>query len=334
MKALALLSGGLDSTLAIRVVLDQGIDVEAINFVTPFCLCSGKTGCGSHAKKTTERLGLRLRLINIGNEFIERVKSPKYGYGKNLNPCIDCRILMHIKAKACMTSMGASFIITGEVLGQRPKSQHRSALTTIERESGLEGLILRPLSAKLLPPTIPERKGWIDRSQLLEISGRSRKPQMALAASHGIVDYPCPAGGCLLTDPVFSQKVKDLMAFSELNVRNIHLLKVGRHFRLSPRAKIVVGRNKEENQRLLALTGPGDVCLEPLKVMGPVALVRGEAHQVTIEKGARIVARYCDDAVGSDIDITSRKIPDGGKQTIRVRPTTIAELERLRIHAA
>lgn len=165
MKAIALLSGGLDSTLAIRLVLAQGIDIEALNCMSPFCLCSGKSGCGSRARRVADDLGITLRHVNIAEQFIERVKSPQYSYGKRLNPCIDCRILMHRAAKRCMESAGAAFIVTGEVLGQRPKSQYRAALALIEKKSGLEGLVLRPLSAKLLPPSIPERKGWVDQVQ-------------------------------------------------------------------------------------------------------------------------------------------------------------------------
>ena len=174
MKALALLSGGLDSTLAIRVILAQGVEVEALSFVTPFCLCGRGGGCGSEARKAADWMDVKLSVLNLGTEFIERIRNPKYGYGKNLNPCIDCRILMHRKARTHMKEIGASFVITGEVLGQRPKSQHRAALRIIEKESGLDGLVVRPLSAKLFPPTIPEREGWVDRAKLLSIAASCR----------------------------------------------------------------------------------------------------------------------------------------------------------------
>jgi len=311
MKALALISGGLDSTLAIRVVLDQGIDVEALNCLTPFCLCSGKKGCGHEAKRATDKFGVKLKIFNISTEYIEVIKGPRYGYGKNLNPCIDCRILMHRKAKEYMRNTGASFVITGEVLGQRPMSQHRAALKTIERESGLEGLILRPLSARLLPPSIPEKEGWIDRERLLEISGRSRRPQMALAARYRIVDYPCPAGGCLLTDPGFARRMKDLMAHCEITLNDIQLLKSGRHFRLRNQAKLVVGRNKEENEALLRLAKRDDICLRPVDVKGPIGVGRGYFDQTTITLASQIIARYSDGLPDDKVSPVKGPVPKG-----------------------
>ena len=295
MKALALLSGGLDSTLAIKVILDQGIEVEAVNFFTPFCQCSRKSGCGGYeAKRVANRFGMKLKIFNIATEYIAIVKNPKYGYGKNLNPCIDCRIMMHKKAKEYMEEIGALFVITGEVLGQRPMSQHRAALKIIERKSGLEGLVLRPLSAKLLPMTIAEKEGWVNRERLLEISGRSRKPQMAKAKEFEIGDYPCPAGGCLLTDPGFAQRMKDLMTHCELTLNDIELLKVGRHFRLSPSCKVIVGRNKEENEKLLRLTKRGDICFKPHQIKGPTGVGRGNFDRTTITLASQIIARYSD----------------------------------------
>jgi len=331
MKALALLSGGLDSTLSIRVVLDQGIEVEAVNCFTPFCLCSRRGGCGYEAKRATDRFGVKLKIFNISIEYIEVIKSPRYGYGKNLNPCIDCRILMHRKAKEYMKKIGASFVFTGEVLGQRPMSQHRAALKLIERESGLEGLILRPLSAKLLSLSIPEKEGWIDRERLLEISGRSRRPQMALAAKCGIVDYPCPAGGCLLTDPGFARRMKDLMTHSEITLNDIELLKLGRHFRLMPQAKLVVGRNKEENERLLKVAKSGDICFGPVEVKGPIGIGRGDFSQGDVQKSVGIIARYCDGGMDGMVKITNRRLPDERINTISTKPMQNDEIQKFRI---
>ncbi len=321
MKALALLSGGLDSTLAIRVVLDQGIEVEAVNCFTPFCLCSRKGSCGYEAKGATDRLGVKLRIFNISAEYIQLIKSPRYGYGQNLNPCIDCRILMHRKAKEYMKEIGASFVITGEVLGQRPMSQHRRALKIIERESGLEGLVLRPLSAKLLPPSMPEEEGWVDRERLLEISGRSRKPQMALAAKYGIVDYPCPAGGCLLTDPGFARRMKDLMAHSEITLNDIEILKLGRHFRLTPRGKLIVGRNKEENERLLRLAKGDDICFRPVDVKGPIGIGRGDFDQTAVTVASQIMARYSNGLPAEKANPLKDPISDGVKIAIEDYPS-------------
>ena len=295
MKALALLSGGLDSTLAVKVILDQGVDVIAVNFFTPFCQCNRKGGCAFEAKRVSEEFGIELKVINPFREYVEIIRSPRHGYGRNLNPCIDCRILMHRKARELMEETGASFIITGEVLGQRPMSQYKNALKVIERESGLEGLVLRPLSARLLPVSVPEKEGWVKRERLLEISGRSRKPQMGLAARYDITDYPCPAGGCLLTDKGFAGRMKDLMDHSdEITLNAIEMLKAGRHFRLTPRAKLIIGRNREENGKLLRLAGQDDICFRPVDVKGPIGIGRGDFEQSTIALASQMMARYCD----------------------------------------
>jgi tRNA U34 2-thiouridine synthase MnmA/TrmU len=203
MKAIALLSGGLDSTLAAKIVLDLGIELEALNFLTVFCTCTNKGETCLASQKAVSALGIPLKVLNVSEAYLPVVKNPKHGYGSNMNPCIDCRIFMLKKAKAYMEEIGASFIVTGEVLGERPMSQRRDSMRLIEKEAGLDGLILRPLSAKLLPASIPEKEDWVDREKLLKIQGRSRKPQIHLADHYGIRDYPCPAGGCLLTDPVF-----------------------------------------------------------------------------------------------------------------------------------
>ncbi|OIO39001.1 MAG: hypothetical protein AUJ75_01965, partial [Candidatus Omnitrophica bacterium CG1_02_49_10] len=257
-KAVALLSGGLDSSLAVRMMLKQGIDVKILNFVTVFCLCTSKSKGCSESRKVADELGLDMKAINMTDEILESVKAPKYGYGSHMNPCIDCRVNMFNKAKVYMEEIGASFIITGEVLGSRPMSQRRDAMNRIEKLTGLKGLILRPLCAKLMEPTIPENNGWVDREKMLDISGRSRKPQIELAEVYGMHDYPCPSGGCLLTDPGFSKRLKDLIDHGQADLDNVKLLKVGRHFRLSDKVKVVVGRIKEENERLISMAMPGD----------------------------------------------------------------------------
>src|SRR3990170_2260758 len=213
MKAISLLSGGLDSTLAARVLLDQGIELEALNFLTVFCTCTNRGETCLASQKAVQGLGIPLKVFNVSNEYLGVVKHPKHGYGSNINPCIDCRVFMLKKAKQYMEETGASFIVTGEVLGQRPMSQRKDAMRLIEKEADLKGLVLRPLSAKFLPVTIPEKEGWVDREKLLNIQGRSRKPQMKLADDLGIRDYPCPAGGCLLTDPSFAKRMKDLIHY-------------------------------------------------------------------------------------------------------------------------
>ena len=331
MKALALLSGGLDSSLAIKVVLRQGIDIIAVNFTTPFCLDNKKDICNYEARRASEELGIELKEIALSWEYIEVVKNPKHGYGKNLNPCIDCRILMFRYAKKLMPELGASFVITGEVLGQRPMSQHKRALELIEREGGLEGLVLRPLSAKLLPISIPEKEGWVKRERLLGISGRSRKPQMAKALDYEIGDYPSPAGGCLLTDFRFSQRLKDLLHNHQIALSDIELLKVGRHFRISPQAKIVVGRNKQENERLLTLIERGDICFAPIEVSGPVGVGRGEFDQATINLASQIIARYSDGDQNRKVRLKVNQSLDGKEESIIVDRITDNQLEVLRI---
>lgn len=332
MKALALLSGGLDSTLAIKVILEQGLEVEALNFFTAFCQCNRKSGCGGYeAKKVADKFGIKLKVFNLDAEYIQMVKNPKFGYGKNLNPCIDCRIFMHQKAKQYMQQIGASFIITGEVLGQRPMSQHKAALNIIDRESDLKGLVLRPLSAKLLPLTIPEKEGWVEREKLLEITGRSRKPQMALAKNYKINDYPCPAGGCLLTDAGFSRRMRDLMDYLEPTLNNIELLKLGRHFRFSPLAKVIVGRNKEENEKIVNLRISGDFYFYPVEDKGPVAIGRGKFSREDIVDASKIVARYSDNYTNGKIKIANLIWPDGKVSLLQVEPMQDAQLEKLRL---
>jgi len=293
MRAVALLSGGLDSLLATRVILDQGVEVKALNFVSAFCTCTPHGRSCSAALSAVRQLGVGLKTVNTSEEFLEVVKSPKHGYGRNLNPCLDCRILMFRKARQYMHETGASFLVTGEVLGERPMSQRRDAMRLIEKEAGVKGLVVRPLSAALLQPSMPEERGWVDRSKLLGITGRSRKPQIQLAQHCGLVDYPCPAGGCRLTEPGFAARMGDLMAHAPgLCLNDVQLLKVGRHFRLSPSAKALVGRDEEENGRLLALSTEADILVELMDFLGPLTVVRGEASAEDLLLSAAITVRY------------------------------------------
>jgi tRNA U34 2-thiouridine synthase MnmA/TrmU len=290
-KALALLSGGLDSTLAVKLILDQGIDVEALNFVSPFCLC-GKSGCG--AAETAKTLCVPLKVIRIGEEYLRMVRKPRHGYGRNMNPCIDCRIFMLKKAKRYARETGASFIFTGEVLNERPMSQHLTALKTIEKEAGLMDEVLRPLSAKLLPETLVEQKGLVDREKLMAIRGRSRKPQIELAKRFNIKDYPCPAGGCLLTYKEFADKLKDLFDHKKhVSVDDVNLLKVGRHFRFG-KNKIIVGRNKSENETLIARKKANDYFFEVPDCGSPITILQGPKTKKGIEKAAALTAYYSD----------------------------------------
>jgi len=293
-KALALLSGGLDSTLAVKVMLDQGIEVEALNFTSPFCTCTGKNaGCKSEAARVAEEFDIPIKVMNKGIEYLEIVRNPRHGYGKAINPCIDCRIFLLKKAKEYMAESGADFVITGEVLGQRPMSQRRDTLRTIERESGLEGLLLRPLSAKHFTPTLPETEGWVDREKLLAIQGRSRKEQMELAEELDVKNYPCPAGGCMLSEVSFAPKVRDIFEHSdELDMRDFRILKLGRHFRLGPQTKLLVGRNELENSTLTAQMQTGEASIRWIEGSSPLGVVMGLVTPEFLETASRIILRY------------------------------------------
>ncbi len=294
-KAIGLLSGGLDSTLALKLMIEQGIEVVAFNLKTIFCTCDhGSNGCVSFSRKFAAEFGVQLKSMGAGSEYIELVKKPKFGRGSHMNPCIDCRIFLLIKARELMNELDAQFIFTGEVLGQRPMSQHRKALLLIEKEAGVEGLILRPLSAHYLPLTVPELRGWVDRSLLLAFQGRTRRPQMDLAAKYGITDYPCPAGGCLLTDPGFAARLRDLFDHGISAMNDILLLKLGRHFRLAPATKLIVGRNERENHTIANLVQSEDILLEVEDVGSPLVLMRGQDHQDLLALATSICKRYSD----------------------------------------
>ncbi|MCM8823385.1 MAG: hypothetical protein NC822_01770 [Candidatus Omnitrophica bacterium] len=331
-KAIALLSGGLDSILATRLILDQGIEVEGVNFLTVFCTCTPYKRTCLASKSAANKLGIKLKVFEISKEYIKVVKNPKYGYGRNINPCLDCRIFMFKKAGEYMRDVGAKFLITGEVLGERPMSQREEAMRIIERDSRLEGLIVRPLSARLLQPTLPEKEGIVEREKLLDIQGRSRKPQMRLAKDMGISDYPCPAGGCLLADPQFAKRMKDLMRYNpDFTLNDIQLLKLGRHFRLSDNAKLVVGRNEEENRKLMNLVREDDILFKPQSGKGPVGIGRGDFNQESIFLASQIIARYSDGGLKSCIEIINKSSPDAKENLVLVCAMEEERLSILRI---
>lgn len=334
MKAIALISGGLDSTLATKLIQELGIELVCLNTVTPFCQCNHRSaqGCFHGAQDVAKELGLKLISINVAQEFLPIVKSPKHGYGSHMNPCIDCRILLFKKAKELMQQEGASFLVSGEVLGQRPMSQRLRAMRLIEKEADVEGLVLRPLSARVLVPTIMEEQKWIEREKLLAISGRGRREQFDLAVHFGIKDYPCPAGGCLLTDPGFSRRLKDLLDHEEFNLENILLLKVGRHFRLNQQAKLVVGRNEQENQRLSNLSKEGDLVFSPEEeIAGPTCLGRGKFDPGLIKLACGISSYYCDLNGAAETGIIFKEFSGQKQRFNSVAPLEKTELEKMRI---
>jgi len=294
-KVVALLSGGLDSRLAVKMMQNQGFDVTAVAIKTPFCDFDCGRGCGFEIRETADMLDVDLKTVYLADEYIEMLKNPKHGFGSGMNPCIDCRAMMFKAGKKVMEDIGAEFVISGEVLGQRPMSQHGPALRTIEKEAGLEGKIVRPLSGALLPKTEPEERGLIKREDLGMIRGRSRKEQLKLAEKFGFQDPPNAGGGCLLTDPKFALRAKDLFNHTETPTTNdIDLLKIGRHFRFDAKTKLIVGRNKDENEMLKALALSGDVLLETKDHVGPVSLLRGDDSQTNLKLASDITFRYSD----------------------------------------
>jgi tRNA U34 2-thiouridine synthase MnmA/TrmU len=293
-KALVLLSGGLDSILAVKLLLEQGIEVVAINFRTNFC-------GPSKARPAAEMLGVPLREENIREEFLEVLKKPKHGYGAGMNPCIDCHALMLKKAGEIMKKERFDFVATGEVLGERPMSQHKKSLQIVEKEAGLKGYLLRPLSAKLLELTIAEKDGRINREKLLAISGRNRKPQMELAKKFGIKDYPTPAGGCALTQAGFVGRLKELMEHKpNFNSEDIDLIRFGRHFFIDG-TQIIIGRNEQENQILNSVVKKGDILVEPENFIGPTALVRADkTDRLIVEKAKGSIIEFSPKAKNFD----------------------------------
>jgi len=298
MKALLVFSGGLDSMLAAQVIRAQDVDVLGLFFETPFF-------SSEKAKQSAAEIHLPLKIIDLTEAHLQIVRKPKYGYGGNMNPCIDCHALMLRSAGELLGSEEASFIISGEVLGQRPMSQNFKALSIVAKESGFSGLVLRPLCAKHLPVTVPEERGWVKREELLGLSGRSRKPQMELAGRLKIHRYPSPAGGCLLTDPIFSRRLKDLFSSGPgTTLREIELLKTGRHFRLGARAKLVVGRNKKENEIIASLSRESDLVLQVENIPGPTVLITGETSSEDEALALSIIASYSDAKEDQVVEVT------------------------------
>jgi tRNA-specific 2-thiouridylase len=320
-RAMGLISGGLDSTLAVRVILEQGIEVVGVSFTTPFFGSQG-------AEQAAQASGIPLRILDITETHLAMVRSPMHGYGRNMNPCIDCHGLMLREAGGLMKREGGDFLFTGEVLGQRPMSQNKAALRTVERESGYEGKVLRPLSAKLLPETVPELEGLVDRQRLLAISGRSRKRQLELARHYHITEYLTPAGGCLLTDPIFSRRLRDLFDYQDpVQVRDIELLKVGRHLRFSPTVKMIVGRNARDNERISQLLVPEDDLLKVEEYPGPLCLIPYGGSEEEIRRAAAICVRYSDAPKDREIAVLWSRAEEEKRFSVRSCPPSLpAEL--------
>ena len=310
-RGLGLCSGGLDSTLAGLVLREQGVDVEWVTFETPFF-------SAAKARKAARLTGIPLTVVRLYDEYMEMLRNPRAGYGKGMNPCMDCHALMFRVAGRLMRERGFDFLFSGEVLGQRPMSQTKPSLHYVAKHSGVPGCILRPLSAKLLPETAPERGGLVDRERLLDLSGRGRKPQIELARKFGLTDYPAPAGGCLLTDKGFGARLRDL--FDHLpgsGESDVHLLKFGRHLRLNPRAKLIVGRTEQDNESILQHRTPGrDTVLDVRDYPSPTGLLQGTVEEADIAFAAGICAGYSKAPRGTPIDVLVTS--PAGERIIRV----------------
>jgi tRNA-specific 2-thiouridylase len=340
-RAIGLVSGGLDSLLAVRLMKDQGLDCLGLHFYNGFSPGSLKREIGGeipredyledHARTLSAMLQIPVEAADVSHEFLGLLISPRHGYGAHVNPCIDCRIFMLKQAKERMAKVGARFVFTGEVLGQRPMSQHRRTMDLIMRRSDLAGYLLRPLSAKLLPPTVPEERGWVSRDDLLDIQGRSRKRQMALASEFGLREYAQPAGGCTLTDGNYARRFRDLVQHRggpAIRREDTVLLAVGRHFRLSDRLKIIVGRDETEN-RYLERSGAGTWLVTTPDHPGPTVLVQGEPDESELRLTAEIAARYSDAKHLPAVPVVARRGEEN--RALEVAPVPDEALERLRI---
>ncbi len=323
---IVLYSGGLDSILAYRVLAEQGLRLLALKLHSFFFPL--QAGEEEYARLQKEKYGVEVELREVTDDFLPVVRNPRFGYGRWMNPCLDCKVFMYHRAGELMQSKGAKFIATGEVLGQRPMTQHRGELNRLAKESGLAGKILRPLSAKLLQETEVEMSGLVDRSALLDISGRGRRWQMTLAQEKSITGYPTPAGGCHLTDEAFARRLKDMLIHGD-DIRALPLLRTGRHFRLSKTCRLTVGRNHEENLVIEKFAASADALLAPVSHMGPSAAVHGACTKAELETAAGIVARYGDASPGELTLIEFRA--EGRTERGEFEPCEDVDLKKLRI---
>lgn len=330
-RALSLLSGGLDSLLATRLIMEQGVEVVGLHFITPFFGYQKKGQEARYRERWRTLHGIDTRIIDVSDEYLRILRNPRYGYGKNFNPCVDCKIFIFSRARDMMVEEKADFLVSGEVLGQRPMSQRRDTMRIVERDSGTEGFLLRPLCARFMKPTRAELEGIVDREKLLGITGRGRKPQMELAERMGIHHYPAPAGGCLLTDPEMAARIRKFFNQSpQATVNEILLLQVGRHFQLSEDVHLVVGRREEENEKLMELSREGDTLLRVHGIPGPLGLLRGRTDAEGLRLAASILARY---SKAKDLDRVEVHYGEAGKAfsgPLSVTPASEGQIAGLR----
>lgn len=326
-RAVILLSGGLDSTLAARMLVDQGIELFALHFTSPFCTCSRPKeggehahagGCHSQAQVVANELGIHIKTVSKGLDYIEIVRNPQHGRGSAINPCIDCRIYTLRLGREYMEEIGASFLVTGEVLGQRPMSQRDDTMRFIEKQAECDGIVLRPLTAGHMPPTVPEIEGWVDREKLRNIYGRGRREQIQMAADFGMSDYPCPAGGCLLTDKGFARKVHDLFKHKPegaVDMLDLNLLKAGRHFRFTDGTKAIVAREEAGNRKLEAMAKGRHRVFRSSGDPGPSVAMDGTGDPMPYL--SMIYTRYTKAGAPSPYKVVEL-MPDGSERAISV----------------
>lgn len=338
-KAVALISGGLDSMIAVKLIQEQGIHVEGINFYTGFCH-SGHTSAIRNSKNdkpmrndalwVAEQLGIKLHIIDIVEPYKDVLLNPKHGYGKNINPCLDCKIFMVQQAHQWMLENGFDFIITGEVIGQRPKSQRSVTMPIVAAESGAHDRLLRPLCAKLLPPTLPEREGWVNREALHDFHGRSRKPQIELANTMAIEDFAQPAGGCcVLTDENYTRRLRDMWDHRDTrdyDMEDIILLKAGRHLRPQRHYKLIIARDEAESNFLTGYRKQF-IHMQVLEHRGPIVLIEGNPSETDLELCARIAGRFCAGREEPEIRVAVHPL-EGESMVLSVRPMPVAEINQ------
>ncbi|MDH4028664.1 MAG: 7-cyano-7-deazaguanine synthase [Nitrospirota bacterium] len=330
-KAIALYSGGLDSTLAILVMQRQGVEVTAVTFMNHFgCEIGDKSSCSKDPFAASVKFGFQVKLAHLSDKFLEIVKNPKHGHGRNMNPCVDCRILMLKEAKEFMKIMGADFLITGEVVGQRPMSQRKDCFPMIDKAADVKGIVVRPLCGRILPATIAEETGLIKRELMYDFNGRTRKPQMALAEELGLTEYPAPAGGCLLTEPNYSYKLRELLDhIKDPDYKDINFLRAGRHFRFSGDCKIIVGRNQDDNNAIRSLITADDYIFKVEGAGSPTVTILGNASDEAIALAASLCARYSDAKDRPEVKVAVTR--NDQKFYLDVIPADDETLERYRI---
>ncbi|MGQ9781612.1 MAG: hypothetical protein ACUVQ8_05080 [Nitrososphaeria archaeon] len=328
-KAILLYSGGLDSTIALYFLVSMGVNVVALTFDLPFCSTGPNSRVSQSITENVRRLGVKVITAAADEEYLKILRHPRYGYGRSVNPCVDCRIHMLKHAKKVMEEEGADFIATGEVVGQRPFSQKVRRLIEIDKEAGVEGLVVRPLSAKLLPETIPVKRGLVRREDMFDIQGRSRSAQMKLAEKYGVEVYPTPAGGCLLTEPAFGRRFRDLKVHcQDFSLKEVVLLRFGRHFRFDAKSKVIVCRDQTENETILKYVSQDDILFQVLDYSGPLCVYFGELAEDKMTKAASYAVSYSKAPRDSASTVRFWNLSETYQKIVQAHTLSIEEIHR------